>query len=448
MEANGWIFTEDIVSKNYNFADTCKASQNSQTSETWYGYNDYGDIGSASKNLKGKGSGILIYSNCFEDRHDEPDNWVKVYINEALISQATSGEVKEINFDYEENDVIKIEEGWAIIKIHQMGLDCGDDKLWPEEEPGKVCDSHQQGPYTDQLGCQEACESNNWCLGVDRTHKFEIWDSCFLCHDDKLVPAVNDFGFYRRPNMPKTTEASTTTTNRKTTEKPRTTERKTTIEPTTSARKTTTDFTTTAWKTTQEVTTTDRQSTEVKTTSEDVTTPYYTTTATHNPYRCMDIAVDQCSDEALDIIDTIQLDTLGDCHTFCDVVFKDICNSFIYYSETKMCTILEDHYFYLYGCKILGASHDTVLNCLQDDIRYADECKKMVESDCVFDGNVILTEKGIAEPEECYQLNELSNGKYYVYEDDSQTCTVFDSSARNCKIQRGVNDVKPSDCPA
>ena len=124
MEANGWIFTDGINSKTY-YDNTCKASQNSQISETWYGWGHSGAIGSASKTLKGEGSGIVVYGNCYEENQDAPKNWVKVYLNGVLISQASSGEVKEISFDYKENDVIKFEEGFAIIKIHQMGLDCG-----------------------------------------------------------------------------------------------------------------------------------------------------------------------------------------------------------------------------------------------------------------------------------------------------------------------------------
>ena len=125
MDANGWFFTDDIISKASWYEDTCSASQNPQIPETWYGFNDEENIGSASKYLKGKSSGILIYSNCFEHRQDEPDNWVQVNLNEVVISQATSGEVKELNFDYEENDVLTFKEGYGIIKIHQLGLDCG-----------------------------------------------------------------------------------------------------------------------------------------------------------------------------------------------------------------------------------------------------------------------------------------------------------------------------------
>ena len=137
------------------------------------------------------------------------------------------------------------------------------------------------------------------------------------------------------------------------------TDRETTTKATTTQRRTTTDFTPT-----------DRE-----TTAPTMSTTTRQTSTTWTPYSCMDIAVDHCSDETLDIIDTLPIDTVEDCHTLCDLVFKDICNSFIYYSETKTCTILEDNLFYVYGCKTLSAGHDTVLNCLQDDIKYPDDCK-------------------------------------------------------------------------
>merc|ERR1712062_10704 len=178
-----------------------------------------------------------------------------------------------------------------------------------------------------------------------------------------------------------------------------------------------------------------------------LTTQFDTTTTSGAPYRYMDIAVDDCSDEALDVIDTLPMDTVEDCHTLCDMVFKDVCNSYIYYSESKTCTILEDNFYYLYGCKTLSAGHDTVLTCLQDDIKYPDDCKKMIESECSFNGTVLLIEEGILEPEECFQLNELMHGEYYVHESDMRRCTIYNNSLCDCKVIRGTNDNKPSECP-
>jgi len=115
--------------------------------------------------------------------------------------------------------------------------------------------------------------------------------------------------------------------------------------------------------------------TERETTTAKISTTEYYPSTTGAPYDCMDLAVDQCSDEALNIIETLPTDTVEDCNTLCDTIFKGDCKSFIYYTETKTCTLLEDTFFYMYGCKTLGAGHDTILTCLQDDIKYPDSCK-------------------------------------------------------------------------
>ena len=48
-----------------------------------------------------------------------------MYLNEALLSQAGPGELKEIRFQFHDNETLKIEEGHAIIKIHQVAFNCG-----------------------------------------------------------------------------------------------------------------------------------------------------------------------------------------------------------------------------------------------------------------------------------------------------------------------------------
>ena len=125
MIANGWVLSYEMTpSKDPSFQHTCSASQNSQITETWYGYSNKAIIGSVSKQLKGKGSGKLIYSNCFEEGKENPSNKVIVYLNGVQISNAKSGEIKKIDFDYDDNDVIKLEEEYGIIKLHQIGLNC------------------------------------------------------------------------------------------------------------------------------------------------------------------------------------------------------------------------------------------------------------------------------------------------------------------------------------
>lgn len=130
------------------------------------------------------------------------------------------------------------------------------------------------------------------------------------------------------------------------------------------------------------------------------------------------------------------------------MVYKDDCKSYIYDSNTQLCTLLKDNFYYfLYECTSYGAGHDTIHNCLEDDSKYPDNCKKMVESECLYHGNILLEEHYVSEPEDCFQMSENIHGEYYVYDGDSDTCTVYDSNSRTCTVQRGVKDVQPSDCP-
>ena len=71
----------------------------------------------------------------------------------------------------------------------------------------------------------------------------------------------------------------------------------------------------------------------------------------------------------------------------------------------------------------------------------------MVESQCVYNGNVLLQEAGVLNIDECIQLNELLQGKFYVYDSDKKDCTIYDSKSRNCSLHRGVKDVNPASCP-
>ena len=59
-----------------------------------------------------------------EEGKENPSNKVNVYLNGVQISNAKSGEIKKIDFDYDDNDVIKLEEEYGIIKLHQIGLNC------------------------------------------------------------------------------------------------------------------------------------------------------------------------------------------------------------------------------------------------------------------------------------------------------------------------------------
>ena len=131
---------------------------------------------------------------------------------------------------------------------------------------------------------------------------------------------------------------------------------------------------------TDKKTTTKYFTTEITTPKLSTTTKFRTsatnpTTTTDSYYSCMDLTLDSCNDENLDIIEIVPTDTLEDCYTLCKLVFQDSCNSYIYHSDTKMCSVLEDHFYYLYECTSDGAGHDTIRNCLEDDVKYPDECK-------------------------------------------------------------------------
>jgi len=196
----------------------------------------------------------------------------------------------------------------------------------------------------------------------------------------------------------------------------------------------------------------ERATTERTTTSEIVstfttTTQTYRTTTESSSYSCMDITVDDCSEENVNVIDSLSMDTLEDCKKLCGDVFKEDCLSFVYHEDTKMCTVLKDDFRYVYGCDSIGSGHDTVQNCLTDDEKYPDQCKKMLESECVYTGDVILEESGVWTPEECFELSELLHGDYYVHKASKKLCKVYGSNERTCKVQRGTADNMPSECP-
>ena len=119
MKANGWIF--NVNRSHDTFNDTCEPSRNPHISNTWYGWSTKGNAGSVKLYMKGSGSAKLVYGNCYESNNA---GMVKVYLNNEEISQASSGEIKEIYFDYDHNAVLKLEEDWAIIKLHHIHWNC------------------------------------------------------------------------------------------------------------------------------------------------------------------------------------------------------------------------------------------------------------------------------------------------------------------------------------
>ena len=119
-----WIFK--IGQSHRKYDSMCKESQNPNAANTWYGWTPNESVGAVSKHLNGSGSGKLVYGNCYSYTvPGRTDDVVNVYLNGVLLSQAGPGETKEVKFQYNDNDKLKIEEGHAIIKIHQVAFNCG-----------------------------------------------------------------------------------------------------------------------------------------------------------------------------------------------------------------------------------------------------------------------------------------------------------------------------------
>jgi len=199
--------------------------------------------------------------------------------------------------------------------------------------------------------------------------------------------------------------------------------------------------------TTQSTTTRPDTTTHSKTTIKPITTPYPTHPSTNALYDCMDLTVEKCRDDTLDVIETFSVGSLDDCYILCSTVYKDVCNSYIYKYDSGNCSIVQDHFHYIDGCDVLGAGEDTVSNCLMDDDKYPDMCKKMVESECEYNANVISIQNDILNIEECLQLSMILQGQHYVYDNDYKECTIYDSTFRTCSVHRGIKNNLPSSCP-
>jgi len=73
--------------------------------------------------------------------------------------------------------------------------------LWPEEKEDACCEQRTQ--YTDvtnQQECQNKCTSRSDCVGICYTYKPGHTYYCDLCFNDVYINAMNDYGFYRRPD--------------------------------------------------------------------------------------------------------------------------------------------------------------------------------------------------------------------------------------------------------
>ena len=74
--------------------------------------------------------------------------------------------------------------------------------LWREEAEDKYCTNHDaSNDVTNQLQCQQRCESKSNCIGISYSHKVGNTQHCYVCYDNTFASAANDFGFYRRSGI-------------------------------------------------------------------------------------------------------------------------------------------------------------------------------------------------------------------------------------------------------
>ena len=75
--------------------------------------------------------------------------------------------------------------------------------MWPEEVKDEYCSNFTRNyDVSSQLECQQKCIGKIGCVGISYSHEDD--DSsryCYLCMDDNLKTAKNNFGFYRRQGI-------------------------------------------------------------------------------------------------------------------------------------------------------------------------------------------------------------------------------------------------------
>ena len=72
--------------------------------------------------------------------------------------------------------------------------------LWIEEAPNMRCTTYTETASVDtQQECQSNCVQDYECVGILYSYKLGYTHLCYVCKDDNLLEARNNFGFYRRP---------------------------------------------------------------------------------------------------------------------------------------------------------------------------------------------------------------------------------------------------------
>ena len=71
--------------------------------------------------------------------------------------------------------------------------------LWIEEAPNTMCTTfNKTASVATQQECQSNCAQDAECVGILYSYKFGSTHYCYVCKDDNLLQASNNFGFYRR----------------------------------------------------------------------------------------------------------------------------------------------------------------------------------------------------------------------------------------------------------
>ena len=74
--------------------------------------------------------------------------------------------------------------------------------MWPEEVKDKYCPNFAQDhDVSSQQECQQRCIGKVGCVGISYSHKDNNTRYCYVCMDDNLTTARNNYGFFRRPGI-------------------------------------------------------------------------------------------------------------------------------------------------------------------------------------------------------------------------------------------------------
>ena len=76
--------------------------------------------------------------------------------------------------------------------------------MWAEEARDQRCRDYiepvTQNDVRNQFECQLNCTARVDCVGILYSYKEAISGWCYMCLDDNLSSAGNNFGFYRKPD--------------------------------------------------------------------------------------------------------------------------------------------------------------------------------------------------------------------------------------------------------